>query len=334
MKCVTLTVQARSGEDFELLTRMLAALGFRSRALEEYRDFRLKPFFPFESILEVVQRKNPRVYPDMDLTISDPDSAVAIIQKLGLEIVEDHSGPEPTNTGRTFHVRLPGGTIINFSGIRMAGKEPAHSAIEGNLNGAGKTFGVVVSRFNSFITERLLGGTIDGLLRCGVKFRDGYEIVRVPGAFEIPSAARTLAETKKYDAIICLGCLLRGDTAHYDVIVNEVTRGIGQSAQETGVPHAFGVLTCDTLEQAIDRAGLKMGNKGFEAALAAVEMAALKQAIRKQAVSPQPLRHSAQSRLSAAGSRKRIPPSRSASRRNDKSKIKPANNKRAEKKRT
>ena len=98
------------------------------------------------------------------------------------------------------------------------------------------------------------------------------QVVRVPGAFEIPAAARTLAETKKYDAVICIGCLLRGDTAHYDVIVNEVARGIGQSAQETGVPHAFGVLTCDTLEQAIDRAGLKMGNKGFEAALAAVEM--------------------------------------------------------------
>ena len=97
----------------------------------------------------------------------------------------------------------------------------------------------------------------------------------MPGSFEIPSAARTLAQTKKYDAIICLGCLLRGDTAHYDVIVNEVARGIGQSAQETGVPHAFGVLTCENLEQAIDRAGLKMGNKGFEAALAAVEMANL-----------------------------------------------------------
>lgn len=95
-------------------------------------------------------------------------------------------------------------------------------------------------------------------------------------------AARTLAETKKYDAILCLGCLLRGDTAHYDVIVNEVTRGIGQSAQETGVPHAFGLLTCETLEQAIDRAGLKMGNKGFEAALAAVEMANLRAGLRCQ----------------------------------------------------
>src|SRR5256714_13749078 len=105
------------------------------------------------------------------------------------------------------------------------------------------------------------------------------DLVRVPGSFEIPSAARSLAETKKYDAIICLGCVLRGDTAHYDVIVNEVARGVGQSAQESGVPHAFGVLTCDTLEQAIDRAGLKMGNKGFEAALSATEMADLKNAI-------------------------------------------------------
>jgi 6,7-dimethyl-8-ribityllumazine synthase len=126
---------------------------------------------------------------------------------------------------------------------------------------------------------------IDGLIRSGTKKRD-IALARVPGAFEIPLAARKLAETKKYDGIICLGCLLRGDTAHYDVIVNEVTRGIGQSAQETGVPHAFGVLTCDTLEQAIDRAGLKMGNKGFEAALAAVEMANLASAVQRPAPTP------------------------------------------------
>jgi 6,7-dimethyl-8-ribityllumazine synthase len=119
------------------------------------------------------------------------------------------------------------------------------------------------------------------LIRSGAKKKD-VALIRVPGAFEIPLAARALAETGKYDAILCIGCLLRGDTAHYDVIVNEVTRGIGQSAQETGVPHAFGVLTCDTLEQAIDRAGLKMGNKGFEAALAAVEMANLQRAVSSQ----------------------------------------------------
>jgi 6,7-dimethyl-8-ribityllumazine synthase len=152
-------------------------------------------------------------------------------------------------------------------------------ALEGKLDARGKCFAVVVSRFNAFITERLLQSACDGLMRSGASRKD-IAIVRVPGAFEIPSAARTLALTGKYDAVICIGCLLRGDTAHYDVIVNEVTRGIGQSAQETGVPHAFGVLTCDTLEQAIDRAGLKMGNKGFEAALAAVEMANLTNAIR------------------------------------------------------
>ena len=153
--------------------------------------------------------------------------------------------------------------------------------MEGKLDASGKRFAIVVSRFNSFITERLLLSACDGLIRSGAAKKD-IDIARVPGSFEIPLAARTLAATGKYDAILCIGCLLRGDTAHYDVIVNEVTRGIGQSAQETGIPHAFGVLTCDTLEQAIDRAGLKMGNKGFEAALAAVEMASLKQGIRDQ----------------------------------------------------
>ncbi len=154
-------------------------------------------------------------------------------------------------------------------------------AIEGALDARGMRFAIVVSRFNSFITERLLLSACDGLIRTGARKGD-IDLVRVPGAFEIPSAARALALTGKYDALICIGCLLRGDTAHYDVIVNEVTRGIGQSAQDTGVPHAFGVLTCDTLEQAIDRAGLKMGNKGFEAALEAVEMASLKAAVSLQ----------------------------------------------------
>ncbi|MGC1373185.1 MAG: 6,7-dimethyl-8-ribityllumazine synthase [Candidatus Sulfotelmatobacter sp.] len=179
--------------------------------------------------------------------------------------------------------------------------KPAFPALEGELDATGRSFAIVVSRFNSFITERLLLSAIDGLIRSGAKKKD-IQIARVPGAFEIPLAARKLAETKRYDAIICIGCLLRGDTAHYDVIVNEVTRGIGQSAQETGVPHAFGVLTCETLEQAIDRAGLKMGNKGFEAALAAVEMASLKETI---------------SRKPSVVSEKQVPHPRSARVRND-----------------
>jgi 6,7-dimethyl-8-ribityllumazine synthase len=187
-------------------------------------------------------------------------------------------------------------------------------ALEGELNAAGRRFAVVVSRFNEFITERLFRSAFDGLLRCGAGHKD-IQVVRVPGAFEIPSAARTLAETRKYDAIICLGCLIRGDTAHYDVIVNEVTRGIGQSAQETGVPHAFGVLTCETLEQAIDRAGLKMGNKGFEAALAAVEMANLKGAVVGRSSLVVSKKKAVSSRLSAfSKSRKRKTPARSRKR--------------------
>ena len=191
--------------------------------------------------------------------------------------------------------------------------EAAVSGIAGKLDASGRRFAIVVSRFNSFISERLLLSACDGLIRTGAAQKD-IDVVRVPGAFEIPSAARTLALTGKYDAIICIGCLLRGDTAHYDVIVNEVTRGIGQSAQETGVPHAFGVLTCDTLEQAIDRTGLKMGNKGFEAALAAVEMASLKDGIRRSASRSRKIG----SGHRVSGSTKQIPPSRLARRRKDK----------------
>jgi 6,7-dimethyl-8-ribityllumazine synthase len=135
-------------------------------------------------------------------------------------------------------------------------------------------FAVVVARWNAVITERLLDGALDALLRSGANRAD-IEVVRVPGAWEIPAAARTIASLKKVDAIVTLGCLLRGETAHYEAIYNEVAHGIGQSQQETGIPHSFGVLTCENLEQALNRAGLKAGNKGFEAALAAVEMVSL-----------------------------------------------------------
>ena len=279
---VHLGVQVKSEQDFELLTKLLAALGLQGRDIEEYGNVRLQSFLPSVAALEIVRRKVPYEQSDLELTISDPDTAIEIVEKMGLQIVGDHSGAEPTNSSRSFGVLLPGGTKISVTAIRTGvyGFEPRGT--QGNLNGKRKKFALVVSRFNSFIVERLLSGAVDALMNCGADRKNSIQVVRVPGAFEIPSAARTLAETGKYDAIICLGCLLRGDTAHYDVIVNEVTRGIGQSAQETGVPHAFGVLTCDTLEQAIDRAGLKMGNKGFEAALAAVEMANLKRAISRQ----------------------------------------------------
>ncbi len=171
---------------------------------------------------------------------------------------------------------------IEVSGIRIGfityAKKAEARGIEGALDAKGKRFAIVIARFNSFITERLLDGALLALRQCGADPKD-INIVHVPGSFEVPAAARQLAESKKYSAIICLGCLLRGGTLHYEVIANEVTRGVGQSAQDTGVPHGFGVLTCDTLEQAIDRAGLKSGNKGYEAALAAVEMACLREKV-------------------------------------------------------
>ncbi len=204
--------------------------------------------------------------------VSSPDAVFDLALKHKLRVLMDTV--DPAEGERRFSLELPGNIIVTVHRHR----EPDSEAIEGRLDASDKHFAIVVSRFNAFITDRLLQGARDALLRSGA-IAQNVHVTRVPGAFEIPSAARALAETGRYDALICIGCLLRGDTAHYDVIVNEVTRGIGQSAQETGVPHAFGVLTCDTLEQAIDRAGLKMGNKGFEAGLAAIEMANLKEEI-------------------------------------------------------
>ncbi len=149
---------------------------------------------------------------------------------------------------------------------------------KGSLNAKGLRLAIVVSRFNSFITERLLNGALDALVRAGAGDKQ-VEVVRVPGSFEIPVAAKRLAETGRYHALVCLGCIIRGQTQHFDYISAEVTRGIQLAAVETGVPIAFGVLTTDTLEQAIDRAGAKSGNKGAAAALSAVEMATLLQKV-------------------------------------------------------
>ena len=139
---------------------------------------------------------------------------------------------------------------------------------------------IVVARWNAVITDRLLEGALDAMQRSGARRRE-IQVVRVPGAWEIPAAARAIAEQGKVDAIVTLGCLLRGETAHYEAIYNEVSRGIGQSQQETGIPHGFGVLTCETLEQALNRAGIKAGNKGFEAALAAIEMVSLRRKLKE-----------------------------------------------------
>ncbi len=145
---------------------------------------------------------------------------------------------------------------------------------EGTLLGKGLKFGVVVSRFNDFITSKLLEGAQDALLRHGVN-KDDIDIARVPGAFEIPLVAQRLAQTRKYDAIICLGAVIRGATPHFEYVSAEVSKGIASVSLDSGVPVIFGVLTTDTIEQAIERAGTKSGNKGWDAALSAIEMANL-----------------------------------------------------------
>jgi 6,7-dimethyl-8-ribityllumazine synthase len=296
-------------KDLRSLSEFFRAIGFDMIAGEDGRSTILSAPLGLLSLNSLAKD-----YPDevrqrlkdvnrlLVVEVSNPDTVFEIVQKRKFKLLADAT--HPRSGERSFSVELPSEIVVTIHGK----PEGIPAAMEGNLDGSGKRFGLVVSRFNSFITERLLQGALDGLLRAGAE-SDDITVLRVPGSFEIPTAARTLAETKRYDAIICLGCLLRGDTAHYDVIVNEVTRGIGQSAQETKIPHAFGVLTCDTLEQAIDRAGLKMGNKGFEAALAAVEMANLKAGVRsqvsgagKKAVSRQP---SAARQSKSAGSKKR-----------------------------
>jgi 6,7-dimethyl-8-ribityllumazine synthase len=151
--------------------------------------------------------------------------------------------------------------------------------IRGSYDASGMRFGLLVSRFNSFITERLLAGALDALEKGGASASQ-TDLVRVPGSFEIPLAAKKMAQTRRYDAIIAIGCVLRGETSHYDYVASEVARGVQLAQMDTGVPIIFCVLTCDTLEQAIDRAGLKSGNKGYEAGLAALEMARLSSQLR------------------------------------------------------
>jgi 6,7-dimethyl-8-ribityllumazine synthase len=143
--------------------------------------------------------------------------------------------------------------------------------IEGNLNGAGRKLGIVVARFNSFISEKLLEGAMDALVRSGVDSGD-IEVARVPGAFEIPLVTQRMARSGRYDAVICLGAVIRGATPHFDFVAGEVAKGTAQVMLDTGVPVLFGVLTTETIEQAIERAGSKAGNKGSEVAVAALEM--------------------------------------------------------------
>lgn len=154
------------------------------------------------------------------------------------------------------------------------------SIIEGDLSAKGLRFAIIVGRFNSFISERLLAGALDALKRSGCS-EDDIEIVRVPGSWEMPAVARELVKMKRHDAIVALGAVIRGDTPHFDYVAGEMARGLAEVARESGVPIAFGVLTTNNVEQAVDRAGVKGGNKGFDAAMSAIEMANLMRRLRQ-----------------------------------------------------
>ncbi len=263
----------RDDEQYNALVDLFDALGMaRGEGWSGRRSKGIKLEAPSAGVEIGMGEGFPKA--DLVIEVDSADTAYEAARKRKFPIVEEIASLDWG--ARLFALELPGdaGRVAIFS------YEPYWRENEpgvGKLDARGKRFGIVVARFNAFITERLLAGALDGLNRAGAQ-RANVSIVRVPGSFEIPAAARTMAASGEYDAVLCLGCLLRGETLHYEVIANEVARGIGQSAQETGVPHAFGVLTCDTLEQAIDRAGLKGGNKGFEAALSAVEMANLRPA--------------------------------------------------------
>jgi len=283
IKGITLVSSVSSPDTFDQLNSLLSALGFEpGKGWGDAQGRGTAHIAPMGN-LEFVTGRPPAV-PPLLIEVTQLDQVHAAVQKWMLasyrseEVETLLSASETTHwNSRLFTVKLTAGEAEALTLGFWQSENPLHGkplAIEGDLSAEGMRFAIVTARWNAVITDRLLQGALDGLHRSGAAKAD-IEIVRVPGAWEIPSASRTLAESKRFDAIITLGCLLRGETAHYEAIYTEVARGIGQSQQETGVPHAFGVLTCETLEQALDRAGVKAGNKGFEAAIAAIEMVSI-----------------------------------------------------------
>lgn len=268
IKSITTIRITKSSKEFESLVALFQQLGFEHEKEWKTAKERGSYFIVPVGKLEFIEGKQP-LPADVWVEVTDLDTIHGLLKKNEAKFI---SAMQETDwNSRVLAIEPAKGIKVAF----WQPTQPNADAIEGDLNSEGMRFAIVVSRWNSFITERLLQGALDALRRTGCGQHD-ITVVRVPGAFEIPSQSRTLAETGKFDGIITLGCLIRGETDHYEHIATEVTRGIGQSAQETGVPHTYGVLTCENLEQAVDRAGLKSGNKGFEAALSAVEMVSLK----------------------------------------------------------
>jgi 6,7-dimethyl-8-ribityllumazine synthase len=269
IKAITTIRKAASVKEFEAIRALLDSVGFQPGTEWRHGGSRGRYHLAPVGKLELVEGKEQ--FPaDLWIEVTDLDSVLAVLKEQKSSAITASEIKDTDWDSRMLLVKTASIKLVFWQKNR-----PEDDATEGELNAGGMRFGVVVARWNSFITERLLQGALDGLRRSGCAEKD-INVVRVPGSFEIPSQARTLAQTGKYDAIITLGCLIRGETTHYEHIATEVTRGIGQSAQETGVPHTYGVLTCENLEQALDRAGLKAGNKGFEAAISAIEMVSLK----------------------------------------------------------
>ncbi len=282
IKGLTTVAPIASEETFVQLGSLFRALGFEPGKGWADEQGKGVAFLAPVGNLEFVTGRVPAV-PPLLVEVTQLDQTRSVIEQWLMTNPEATLTPIETThwNSRLFCLTLADKLTLGF----WESENPLHGrpvAIEGDLSAAGRKFAIVVARWNAVITDRLLQGSLDALTRSGCAMAD-IDIVRVPGAWEVPSAARTLAESKKYAAIITLGVLLRGETAHYEAIYNEVSRGIGQSQQDTGIPHAFGVLTCETLEQALDRAGLKAGNKGFEAAIAAIEMASIQQKLAEPA---------------------------------------------------
>ncbi|MGA7158091.1 MAG: 6,7-dimethyl-8-ribityllumazine synthase [Acidobacteriaceae bacterium] len=277
IKALTVQAPVASEEAFTQLSQLFQTLGFEPGKGWSEGSGKGAPFLAPVGNLEFTVGRKP-AEPLLLVEVTNLDAVHAAVKAWFSNQPSNPSAklsePERTHwNSRLFAVQLAADLSLGF----WESENPLHNrpiAVEGDLSAANKRFAIVVARWNAVITDRLLQGSLDALTRSGCA-RNDIKIVRVPGAWEIPSAARTLAQTKDYAAVITLGVLLRGETAHYEAIYNEVARGIGQSQQDTGIPHAFGVLTCETLEQALDRAGLKAGNKGFEAAIAAIEMASI-----------------------------------------------------------
>ncbi len=289
IKGLAVVERVGSAEEYARLTELFAGLGFEAGKGWKDDGGEGSAFLAPLGNLELVMGREPAA-PRVLVEVTQLEAVHARVGRWAEEEIRLRQGPtlnDETVEGGAAHVSEVGGThwgsrmfTLELGGLRVGfweSENPMHGrveAAEGEMSAEGMRFAVITTRWNTVITDRLLQGALDCLRRSGAAIRD-IEVVRVPGAWEVPNAARTIAELGKVDAIVALGCLLRGETAHYEAIYTEVARGIGQSQQETGVPHAFGVLTCETLEQALDRAGLKAGNKGFEAASAAIEMVSL-----------------------------------------------------------